>query len=113
MPSKTRRMTMSGLDSLIGTRYRLGTSVWVGAIGLSLPVGAANATTTSPAPSGIEIATQVPFSSNPGAAIAQAPVLGAAATPPAVEDTSIRPFQIHVSDEALEDLRRRVAEAKW
>jgi pimeloyl-ACP methyl ester carboxylesterase len=104
---------MSGLDSLIGTRHRLATSVWVGAIGLSLPVAAANATTTSPAPSSIETVTQVPVSSNLGAAIAQAPVMGAAAATPAVEDTSIRPFQIHVSDEALEDLRRRIAEAKW
>src|SRR5437868_843002 len=29
------------------------------------------------------------------------------------EDTSIRPFHIHVSDEALADLRRRIAETKW
>jgi pimeloyl-ACP methyl ester carboxylesterase len=104
---------MSKLDSLIGTRRRLATSVWVGAIGLSLPVAAAHATTASPAPSGVEVVTQVPVNSNPGAAIAQAPAMGPAAAASAMEDTSIRPFQIHVSDEALEDLRRRIAETKW
>jgi pimeloyl-ACP methyl ester carboxylesterase len=31
----------------------------------------------------------------------------------AVEDNSIRPFQFHASDEALADLRRRVAATRW
>ena len=31
----------------------------------------------------------------------------------AADDTSIRPFQFHASDEALADLRRRVAATKW
>jgi pimeloyl-ACP methyl ester carboxylesterase len=36
------------------------------------------------------------------------------ATPPIpADDTSIRPFQYHVSEEALVDLRRRVASARW
>jgi pimeloyl-ACP methyl ester carboxylesterase len=29
------------------------------------------------------------------------------------EDTSIRPFQVHVSDEALTDLRRRIQATRW
>ncbi|MEO8201120.1 MAG: epoxide hydrolase family protein [Gemmatimonadota bacterium] len=37
----------------------------------------------------------------------------AEAPSPAVTDTSIRPFTFHASDEALADLRRRVAATKW
>jgi len=38
----------------------------------------------------------------------------AAAVPRAqAQDTSIRPFQFHASDEALADLRRRIAATKW
>ena len=37
----------------------------------------------------------------------------APAAPPASRDTAIRPFQYHASDEALADLRRRVAATKW
>jgi len=40
-----------------------------------------------------------------------APSAGEAAT--AAEDKSIRPFQFHAPDEALADLRRRVAATKW
>ena len=36
-----------------------------------------------------------------------------AETAPAADDTSIRPFQFHASDEALADLRRRIAATKW
>ncbi|WP_414474796.1 epoxide hydrolase family protein [Microvirga sp. M2] len=31
----------------------------------------------------------------------------------ATEDTAIRPFQVHIPDEALADLRRRIAATKW
>jgi pimeloyl-ACP methyl ester carboxylesterase len=37
----------------------------------------------------------------------------AAPAAPAADDTSIRPFHFHASDEALADLRRRVAATKW
>jgi pimeloyl-ACP methyl ester carboxylesterase len=40
-------------------------------------------------------------------------VIGAAATAPAADDESIRPFQFHAPDEALADLRRRIAATKW
>ena len=39
--------------------------------------------------------------------------IAAAATAPAADDTSIRPFQFHASDEALADLHRRIAATKW
>src|ERR1043165_9504578 len=41
---------------------------------------------------------------------AQAPRRG---PPKSDEDTSIRPFQVHVSDEALKDLHRRLAATRW
>ncbi len=94
---------MSGLDSLIGRRHRLATSALVGAIGVLPFTAAAHAETTSPALGGVETVVQAPASSNPGAPAAA----------PTADDTSTRPFQIHVSDEALADLRRRIAATKW
>jgi pimeloyl-ACP methyl ester carboxylesterase len=96
-------MIMSGLCSPIGRRHRLATSALVGAIGILLPAAAAHAETTSPAPGGDKTVAQAPVSSNPGAAAAALTAV----------DTSIRPFRIHASDEALADLRRRIAETKW
>jgi pimeloyl-ACP methyl ester carboxylesterase len=40
-------------------------------------------------------------------------VVAAAVSASAAEDTSIRPFKFHASDEALTDLRRRIAATKW
>jgi pimeloyl-ACP methyl ester carboxylesterase len=40
-------------------------------------------------------------------------VIGAAAMAQPSGDTSIRPFKFHASDEALADLRRRIAATKW
>ena len=94
---------MSGLDSLIGRRHRPATFALVGAIGSFLFTAAAHAEATSPTLGGVETVVQAPASSNPGAAAAA----------PTADDTSIRPFQIHVSDEALADLRRRIAATKW
>jgi len=37
----------------------------------------------------------------------------AAAPDAAAEDTSIRPFRVHVSDEAIADLRRRIKATRW
>lgn len=90
---------MSGLHSLIGMRHRLATSVLVGAIGILLPVVAAHAETTSLTQSGTKI-------------VAQASVNGAAEAKPAIDET-IRPFQFHATDEALADLRQRIAATKW
>src|SRR6266487_2179559 len=32
---------------------------------------------------------------------------------PAAEDTTIQPFRVDIPDEALDDLRRRIAAARW
>jgi Epoxide hydrolase N terminus len=103
---------MSGMRSLIGKRLRLATAILVGAIGIFLPAATVHAGTTPPAPAGAEtLAPAVTTSTaSPGATNAQA--AGAAATAPA-DDKSIRPFQFHAPDEALADLRRRIAATKW
>jgi pimeloyl-ACP methyl ester carboxylesterase len=99
---------MSGLYSLIGRHHRFAASALVGAIGFYLPTPAANAETTSPAPAVQTLAPLVP-----GAAVARASTNGAGEVDPAADDTSIRAFRIHVSDEALIDLRRRIAATRW
>ena len=40
-------------------------------------------------------------------------LLVAAATGSAAADESIRPFEFHATDDALADLRRRIAATKW
>jgi pimeloyl-ACP methyl ester carboxylesterase len=47
------------------------------------------------------------------AALLGASGLGAAATTPAGTDLAIRPFKFHAPDQALADLRRRIAATKW
>ena len=76
------------MHSLTGWRHRLATCTLVGAIAIFLPA-AAHAETTRPAPAGGETLA------------------------PAADDEAIRPFQFHAADEALADLRRRIAATKW
>ncbi len=85
---------MSGHNTSVGRRHRHETVALVGAITILLSTAAVRAETTSPTPSGVETVAQVSVSSNPG-------------------DTVIRPFQVHVPDEVLADLRRRIATTKW
>jgi pimeloyl-ACP methyl ester carboxylesterase len=82
---------MPKLRSWVGVRPLLVTSAIVGAIAPIVPVSSAHAETE----------------------IAQRSVIGAAAAAPAAEDKPMRPFQFHASDEALADLRRRIAATKW
>jgi pimeloyl-ACP methyl ester carboxylesterase len=94
----------SFLPSAGGTR-RLAASALLGSIGLWLPASAAGA--EAAAPSGN--AFQSP------AAAASAPVmsagLAAAAQPDA--DAAIRPFRFRATDEALAEMRRRIAATNW
>jgi pimeloyl-ACP methyl ester carboxylesterase len=103
---------MPGLRPLAGRRHHFATSILAGAIGILLPAGAAHAETTAPAQGGAEALAPAPTTTaSPSGTTAQAAVIGAAAT--AADDTSIRPFQFHAADEALADLRRRIAATKW
>ncbi|SAK89199.1 epoxide hydrolase [Caballeronia catudaia] len=106
---------MFGLYSLIGRRRHLAASALAAAaIGIVLPALAAHAETTLSTSGGVEVAVQSPITSNSGAATAQASGIRAAAAASSADNTSIRPFpKVHVSDEALADLRRRIASTKW
>jgi len=48
-----------------------------------------------------------------GLALLAVPWRAQAAPGTATEDTSIRPFRVHMSDEALADLRRRLQAMRW
>ena len=76
---------MSAQLPLLGRRYFLG-STFAGSLGLFLPITAAEGSSTS---------------------------FVNAASPGGGSDTSIRPFRFHASDEALTDLKRRIAATKW
>jgi len=81
---------MSKSEFLIGRRDFVLTSAVAGAIGALLPTAAAYAETTSPHSEHVD------------------PPTGAL---PA--GTSLRPFRFHAADEALMDLRRRIATTRW
>ncbi len=93
--------------SLISRRHRLAIFALVGAIAIVLPAAAADGETASSTPAGAGIVEQVPVSATPGRDTAAATVKDRAIRP------SLRPFRIQVSDEALADLRRRIATTKW
>jgi pimeloyl-ACP methyl ester carboxylesterase len=100
-------MIMSGPGSLISRRHRLAIFALVGAIAIVLPAAAADGEMASSTPAGAGIVEQVPVSATPGRDTAAATVKDRAIRP------SLRPFRIQVSDEALADLRRRIATTKW
>jgi pimeloyl-ACP methyl ester carboxylesterase len=104
-------MIMPRLKSVIGSHHFLVTSALAGAASLFLPA-AAHAETTQPAPAGTASTVQAPAAANSSAGVVQTMVISATAAP-AADDTSIRPFHFHASDEALADLRRRIAATKW
>jgi pimeloyl-ACP methyl ester carboxylesterase len=83
----------------------------VGTIGVMHPVTAAHAEAT-PSPAGAETLAPAPNTATPGAAVAGNAVIGADSAQPS-GDTAIRPFKFQASDEALADLRRRIAATQW
>ena len=100
---------MTGLRPLIARRHFLSSTV-LGTIIAMLPLsGAAASTTTPPVPT----LSPTPAPASAGAAIADSPILGAAATFAPSDDPSIRPFHYHASDEQLADLKRRIKATKW
>ena len=102
---------MTGRHWLIGRHHRF--SALFGAIGILLPAAGAHAGTTPSEPRGAEAIARTPTTAHTNAILAQASVSGAAATAPTADDKSIRPFQFHAPDEALDDLRRRIAATQW
>lgn len=99
---------MPGLHLSAG-RQLFWASALAGTIGVFVPVTAAHAQTTPP-PGGQTVAPTPPI--GPGATAADTSTISAAMAQPS-GDTSIRPFRFEASDEALADLRRRIAATKW
>jgi pimeloyl-ACP methyl ester carboxylesterase len=92
----------------------LAASLLFGAAAILLPAVVAHSETPPPKFGSFEIAAQALDIDNSNTAVAQASAPGASIAPPVADDASIRPFpKIHVSNEALADLRRRVATTKW
>lgn len=89
---------MSRFYSLIGKRTRLAGSA------LALTIASFSSTVAAQA----EAATQ----SRSGIEVAQASANAASVARPAA-DESIRPFQFRATDEALTDLKRRIAATRW
>ena len=102
---------MPVLRSLIDTRQFLASTL-VGTIGVFVPLSDAHAETTPPSPAGAQTLSAAPRAAS-NASAAGTSVISAAAMAQASEDSSIRPFKFHASDEALADLRRRIAATKW
>jgi pimeloyl-ACP methyl ester carboxylesterase len=102
---------MPVLRSLIDTRQFLASTL-VGTIGVFVPLADAHAETTPPSPAGTQTLSAAPRAAS-NASAAGTSMIGAAAMAQASEDSSIRPFKFHASDEALADLHRRIAATRW
>jgi pimeloyl-ACP methyl ester carboxylesterase len=101
---------MPKLHSLLSRRRLLATSALVGAMGLLLPAAVAHAEPAS-APSEVETISRPPAAANP--AVTGASVSADVAEAQPSGDTSIRPFRFRASDEAVAELRRRIAATQW
>jgi pimeloyl-ACP methyl ester carboxylesterase len=95
------------LPSAGGTR-RLAASALLGSIGLWLPAGAAGAETAPPSGS----AFQSPATAASAPALPAGLAAAAAAQQPG-SDAAIRPFRFRAGDEALAEMRRRIAATNW
>jgi pimeloyl-ACP methyl ester carboxylesterase len=104
---------MSKSDSPIGRRDFLITSATVGALGAFLPAVAHAGTVPLPPAVGVEALSPGSAMSSAVAVARGNPLMGAALDARADNDTAIRPFHFHASDDALADLRRRVMSTKW
>src|SRR5215207_5784883 len=108
-PFPEQENVMSGLHSLLSRGRLLATPTVVGAIGLLLPAVAAYAE-PAPAPGEVETISRPPAAANP---VVTAASDAAVAVAQPRGDTSIRPFLFRASDEAVAELRRRIAATQW
>jgi pimeloyl-ACP methyl ester carboxylesterase len=107
----THLVTSRGGSIVAAAMVVLDFSSAVGTIGVMHPVTAAHAEATL-SPAAAETLVPAPTTATPGAAVARNSVMGADTAQPS-GDTSIRSFKFQASDEALADLRRRVAATQW
>jgi len=89
----------------------LAATVVAGALAF-LPSAAQAGTTTAPPSPGPTVTEPTTFPSQPPATKVETAIIGTAAVSSA-DDTSIRPFRFHATDEQLADLKRRIAATKW
>jgi len=105
---------MTSANTRSTRRKFLVTSALAGAIGVFLPAAAAHAETKPPEPSAAETLAPAPTTAAPSTTTTEASVIGARAIAQPSVDTSIRPFpKIHMPQEAIEELRRRIAATRW
>ena len=102
---------MAGPRLPISRRAFLVTTALAGAVGALLPA-AAEAGMAPTAPAAPEAVVSQSAETGAGPVIAELSA-AAAATPAEPADESIRPFRYHASDEALADLKRRIAATNW
>jgi pimeloyl-ACP methyl ester carboxylesterase len=105
---------MTSANTRSTRRKFLATSALAGAIGVFLPAAAAHAETKPPAPSAAETLAPAPQTASSSTTTTEASVIGSTAIAQPSGDTSIRPFpKIHMPQEAIEELRRRLAATRW
>src|SRR5690349_19591711 len=68
---------------------------------------------TTPPTGGADTLAPSPSTTEQQPAFAEKPVIGAAATFELVDDSSIRPFSFHATDEELADLKKRIRATRW
>jgi pimeloyl-ACP methyl ester carboxylesterase len=94
-------------------RQFLTATALAGAVGMLVPSAAHAATTASAASgAGAETVAQATAAATSNATIASS-IAGAAAIAQPAQDESIRPFRVHIPQEAINELRQRVAATRW
>jgi pimeloyl-ACP methyl ester carboxylesterase len=73
----------------------------------------ADAGATAPSAADTEALVLTPSAARPTATIAETSTIGASSSEQPTEDASIRPFRVDVPQEAIDDLRRRIAMTRW
>ena len=104
---------MSGLCPPFGRRCSLFTTAVFSAIGLISPVGVAHASAPSTS-TGPGTRAQLARSIAPNmSATAALWIAASSAAQSATMDSSIRPFHVHLPQQGLDDLKRRIAMTRW
>ena len=111
--NRSRNIVMTSASTRSTPRV-LAMSALAGAIGVFLPAAAAHAQTKPTVPSAAETHAPAPTTAAPNTTTTEASVPGTTTIAPTNGDTSIRPFaKIHMPQEAIQELRRRIAATRW
>lgn len=102
---------MRTVNPFIGRRHFMAATV-AGTIGAFLPLAPAQASTAPPS-TGTEALSTATSTGSTSSNATPSFLIGSPGVPELSGDTSIRPFQYHAPDEALADLKRRIAATRW